>query len=83
MNAELAHSMRGYEGLREKLLRMDTSGSGLVHADEVILAFAFVGLQLSKANAELLLTHFGTSQAGMLDVRQLLRQMELLGSTRA
>lgn len=78
INADLLHSSQGAAGLTEKLLRMDADGSGSVCVEEVILAFSFVGLQLARADADLLQKQFATPQTGMMDVRALLTQLKML-----
>jgi hypothetical protein len=83
VNADLARTPGGLPSLRQKLLRMDTTGSGSVHADEVRLAFNYVHLPLSLGDIDVLLKHFCTSQLKMVDVRNMLSQLEMLSSAAA
>lgn len=76
MSARLAASTLGAAGLRQKLLRLDMTGSGAVRSDEVQLAFAFVGVQLERDEMEAIEARFGTPQPQVVDVRGLLGYLD-------
>jgi hypothetical protein len=59
---------------------MDINGSGRVKMEEVQLAFAFVGVQISGAECDALEKRFGTTQARVLDARALLDHSQHAGS---
>ena len=76
VSARLAASTLGAAGLRQKLLRLDMTGSGAVRSDEVQLAFAFVGVQLERDEMEAIEARFGTPQPQVVDVRGLLGYLD-------
>ena len=78
IHAELAQTHLGFDRFKQKLLRLDTSGSGRLPVAEVQLALNFAGVQPRSGDLDALAARFPTAQHDVMEARALLAQLDSL-----